>query len=95
MPRLSQQKSGSSSSYNYEMSDFWLINGAYFRIKNITLGYTLPKNLVKKANLSNVRVYTSVTDPLSLDSFPQGWDPESADNAYIARTFNFGVSIKF
>ena len=94
-PRLSQQKSGSSSSYNYEASDFWLFNGAYFRIKNITLGYTFPKAWMQKIRVSNLRVYASVTDPLSIDRFPQGWDPEAAKNAYIARTFNFGVSIKF
>ena len=94
-PRLSQQKSGSSNSYNYEASDFWLINGAYFRIKNITLGYTFPKKWVNKAKIDNLRLYVSVTDPVSIDGFPQGWDPEAAYNAYIARTFNFGVSIKF
>lgn len=94
-PRLSQQKSGSENSYNYEASDFWLFNGAYFRIKNITLGYTLPKRWVNKIKINNVRIYASVTDPISIDAFPQGWDPEAATNAYIARTFNFGVSIKF
>ena len=94
-PRLSQQKSGSSSSYNYEMSDYWLFNGQYFRLKNITLGYTLPKKWVEKIHISNVRVYASVSDLFSLDNYPEGWDPEAAYNSYIARTYNFGVNIKF
>lgn len=94
-PRLSQQKSGSTGSYNYENSDFWFIDGSYFRIKNITLGYTFPKAWMQKIHVNNLRVYASVSDPLSIDHFPQGWDPEAAKNAYIARTFNFGVSIKF
>ena len=50
---------------------------------------------VGKAKIDNLRLYVSVTDPVSIDGFPQGWDPEAAYNAYIARTFNFGVSIKF
>ncbi len=94
-PRLSQQKSGSDTAYNYEMSDFWFINGAYFRMKNITLGYTFPKAWMKKVKINNLRVYASVSDPFSIDNFPQGWDPEAATNAYIARTFNFGAQITF
>ena len=94
-PRLSQQKSGSSTSYNYEHSDFWFIKGSYFRIKNITLGYTFPKAMTQKIKINNLRVHFSVSDPFSFDHFPQGWDPEAASNAYIARTFSFGLSVRF
>ena len=41
-PRLSENNKGA----NYTMSDFWLINGAYFRMKKITLGYNVPANVV-------------------------------------------------
>ncbi len=94
-PRLSQQKSGSSNSYNYEMSDYWLFNGAYFRLKNVTIGYTFPQWIVDKLKIQKVRVFASVSDPLSISNYPQGWDPEAAYNAYIARTWNFGLTIKF
>ena len=38
-PRLSN----TSKSNNYAVSDFWMFEGSYFRLKNVTLGYTLPK----------------------------------------------------
>jgi hypothetical protein len=82
-------------SNNYKMSDFWLFNGAYFRMKNITLNYSIPTKLTEKVDINKVNVFASVTDPFSIDHFPQGWDPENSISAYIARTWNFGVSITF
>lgn len=80
---------------NYKMSDYWLIDGSYFRLKNITLGYTLPKKIVNRAQLSNVRLWASASDLFSIDNYPKGWDPETAINAYITRSFNFGIQVKF
>ena len=83
---------------NYQqMSDFWLINGAYFRLKNVTLSYTLPSKLTKKANIDKLRIWGSATDPFSIDNFPQGWDPESYSNpsAYMVRTFTLGLQVVF
>lgn len=91
-PRLSQV---GFKSNNYVMSDFWLFNGAYFRCKNITLGYSLPKKLVSKVALKNLRIYASVTDPFVFSHFPKGWDPEQAESTYIARTWNFGAIVSF
>ena len=42
----------------YAASTFWLFNGAYARIKNITLGYTIPQNITKKISLSKVPLPT-------------------------------------
>jgi TonB-linked SusC/RagA family outer membrane protein len=82
---------------NYKMSDYWLFDGGYFRLKNVTFGYTFPKKLVEKLELSSVRVFASVSDLFSIDNYPKGWDPESSTsgNSYIASTYNFGVAIKF
>lgn len=93
-PRLSQI---GADGINYVMSDFWLFNGYYFRLKNISLGYTLPKSATNWLQLSSVRVYTTASDLFSIDDFPKGWDPETSTsgNAYIAKTFNFGISVKF
>lgn len=91
-PRLSEF---SYEGNNYEMSDYWLFDGSYFRLKNVTLGYTFPNKVVDKLNVSNLRIYASVSDLFSIDNYPKGWDPEAGLNAYIARTWNFGVSIKF
>src|SRR5690606_6375509 len=91
-PRLSQLGYDGN---NYVMSDFWLIDGSYFRLKNLTLGYTLPASWTRTAKLQNVRVYASGNDLLSFDKFPKGWDPEASLSAYMARTWNFGVQVRF
>lgn len=85
------------ASNNGLVSDFWMINGGYFRCKNIQLGYSFPKNLIKKIPLSNLRVFASVSDPFCFHNYPQGWDPESTDtgSSYIARTWNFGLNVSF
>ncbi len=80
---------------NYVMSDFWLIDGGYFRLKNITLGYTLPQKIVNSAKLKNVRIYASVSDMFSINNYPKGWDPETKSTSYISKAFNFGLSVKF
>ncbi|MCK0131884.1 TonB-dependent receptor [Flavobacteriaceae bacterium F08102] len=90
-PRLSY----ASESANYATSDFWLMNGAYFRLKNLLLGYTIPTAISNQLKLKNIRVYCSMNDLFSIDNFPKGWDPESAYNSIINRTFNLGLSIKF
>lgn len=77
------------------MSDFWLMNGAYFRVKNINLSYTVPSEPLKKANIKGLRFYLNVDDPFCFDSYLKGWDPEQTTNSYIARTFTLGVDIKF
>lgn len=91
-PRLSQLAYDGN---NYEMSDFWLFDGSYFRLKNVTLGYTLPSNWSNSLKMSNLRVYASANDLFSIDKYPKGWDPEAGITAYIARTWNFGLQVRF
>lgn len=91
-PRLSQLAYDGN---NYKMSDFWLFDGSYFRLKNVTLGYSLPDRLNKRLKMSNMRIYAAVNDLFSYDKYPKGWDPEAGTTAYIARTWNFGVQIRF
>ena len=91
-PRLSYT---GAENNNYVNSDFWLINGAYLRLKNVTLGYTLPQSVINKMRLTNVRLYASATDLFSVHKFPKGWDPESSHSTYISSQFNFGISVKF
>lgn len=95
-PRLSA--SGASHTHNYRASDFWKRNGAYLRLKNVTLGYTLPTTLTRKINLQNVRLYFSASNLLTLTEFKY-LDPESpnAVTGYYPqqRTFAFGIDLTF
>ncbi len=59
----------------YLMSSAMVRDGSYFKIKQIQLGYSFPKALIKKIKLSNVRVYVSLDDFFTFTSYP-GFDPE-------------------
>ena len=81
---------------NYTTSSFWLFNGGYFRLKNVTIGYTFPEKWMSKARIKNLRVYASANDLFSIDKFPKGWDPEMGVSSYpITTSVLLGLSIKF
>ena len=63
-------------------SSYYLENGSYLRLNNITLGYTLPRNLVQKARINSVRVYGTLNNIHTFTSYT-GYDPEvsASDNA--------------
>ncbi|MHA4843522.1 SusC/RagA family TonB-linked outer membrane protein [Flavitalea antarctica] len=91
-PRLSTR----SISNNYEMSDFWLIDGSYFRIKNITLGYTIKAEKMKRTGIQSLRFYVSANDVFAKHNFPKYWDPESESASYpMVTTLMAGASIRF
>ncbi|GHS92561.1 SusC/RagA family TonB-linked outer membrane protein [Bacteroidia bacterium] len=91
-PRLTVTNPGS----NYTMSDFWMFDGSYFRLKNINVGYTVPKKLANKILLQNLRIYASASDLFCLSQYPHGWDPEMGASAYpITTSIVFGISVKF
>ncbi|MCK7556760.1 TonB-dependent receptor [Chitinophaga sedimenti] len=91
-PRFTNTSAGN----NYAMSDFWMFNGRYFRLKNISLGYNLPRTWTNKVHIQNLRVYGTVTDPVSLNKYPRGWDPEMGMLTYpITTGYVIGASVKF
>ena len=81
----------------YTGSDYWLFNGAYFRVKNITLGYTVPATLWKEKYIKGIRIYASVSDLPAISHYPKGWDPEvnSYYSDFISMSFTFGANVKF
>ncbi len=90
-PRLSWSSRGN----NYTMSDYWLFDGSYFRLKNITIGYTLPARLTQKVGMGKVRLYASGTDLFTINNYPKGWDPEVGNGYPITQSYVFGVSVNF
>ena len=72
----SKPRAGATDYDKYLMSDAVVYDGSYFKIKQIQLGYTLPKNLLKKVQIDNVRVYGSLEDFFTFTSYP-GFDPET------------------
>jgi TonB-linked SusC/RagA family outer membrane protein len=91
-PRLSQ-----TSFRNYDNSDFWLFNGGFLRIQNITLGYSLPVGVIEKIKLSRVRAYLSLRDFFTIErNFLEGWDPEAGNTSYpIMKSVIVGIQVQF
>lgn len=84
-----------SDNRNTRASDFWLQNKSYFKIRNIQLGYTLPKNIVAKASLEKIRVYGSLENFFTFTSY-DGLDPEVSGVTYPAmRQAVIGVNVSF
>jgi TonB-linked SusC/RagA family outer membrane protein len=78
LPRISA--TGAINNYNYFPSDWVKENGAYLRLKNLVIGYTLPAMLTQKARIQRLRVYFSGNDLWEHTKIRDGWDPEATRN---------------
>lgn len=86
--------SKANNSSNQRTQTRYLMNAAYLRIKNITLGYTLPKAWVNKVGLSSAKVYCSGENLFTFDHLPTGYDPERMTWGYpFYRTLSFGFNV--
>lgn len=89
---------------NWQSSDLYVTDGSYFRLKNIQLGYTLPKALTNKIFIDRLRVFVGAENLLTLTKYA-GFDPEISSGGTSlgvdygvypqSRTFNFGANISF
>lgn len=79
---------------NQRASTKYLQNGAYMRLKNITLAYTFPKALISKVSLSALKVFVSAENLGTISSLPKGYDPERLSWGYpFYRTLSFGLNV--
>ncbi len=106
IPRVSTLR----TNLNHRTSDLFLESGDFLRLKNVTLGYTLPTNIIEKMGLSRLRLYLSGQNVFTITGY-SGLDPElgltgDEDNPNLqqnvdfaqfpqARTFLLGVNIGF
>ncbi|MFA5229498.1 MAG: SusC/RagA family TonB-linked outer membrane protein, partial [Candidatus Paceibacterota bacterium] len=92
---------------NNRISDRYIEDGSYLRIKNITLGYTIPTHLTRKLLIENIRVYTNIQNLYTFTKYT-GYDPEigaSTSNANVygldngrypsPQNYTFGLNITF
>ncbi|MDR1681050.1 MAG: TonB-dependent receptor [Prevotellaceae bacterium] len=86
---------------NYFLSDFWIKSGAYLRVKNIVVGYTLPKKITQSLRLGKVRFYVSAQNLFTISNAYEGYDPEtwitSGSGSFypVMRTCTAGIDIQF
>lgn len=87
-------------SYNNHTSSFWLFDASYFRIKNITLSYSLPESVIGKVGLTGARLYITGENLITLrgDKRMKDFDPETAGGRGYnmgTKTITAGLSINF
>lgn len=88
---------------NWQSSDIYIFDGSYLRLKNITLGYTLPKSLTMKVRVERLRFFVSAENLLTFTKY-HGFDPEIASGGTSlgvdygvypqARTWTVGFNIQ-
>ena len=93
-PRLKSYTAFGAGDLSYNQTRY-LQNAAYLRCKNITLGYTLPKQLLQKIKLNNVRVYLSGENLFEFTPLCKNFDPELLDQSShpMQRTLSIGLNI--
>lgn len=104
-PNGSVPRAGATNMDKYQVSDALVYDGSFFKIKQIQLGYTFPKNLTSKVKISNLRLYGSLDNFFTFTKYP-GFDPEAAANSTSgmgvdkgsypsSKKVVFGVNIEF
>jgi len=78
-------------------SDFQIENASYLKLRNVQLGYTIPKNLQDKLHMSRAEIYVSGSELWTIKSSKfSSPDPENAGSFYpIPRSFTLGISVSF
>lgn len=92
---------------NDRISDRYVEDGSYIRLKNITLGYTFPSKLIKKFGINNLRLYANIQNLLTITGY-DGYDPEIGASTQSANVYgldygrypsptvySFGLNISF
>jgi TonB-linked SusC/RagA family outer membrane protein len=89
---------------NWQSSDLYITDGSYLRLKNIELGYTLPRSLTNKLMCDRLRIFVSAENLLTFTKYA-GYDPEISSGGISlgvdygvypqSRTFSIGFNIGF
>ena len=87
---------------NQQTQTRYLQNGAYVRLKNVQLGYTLPRNWTEKINISKLRLFTTAENLLTISKMSNIFDPEATGGAWangkiypLNKTISMGVNVTF
>lgn len=91
-PRLSY----GGSDNNQQASSYWLRDGRYIRLKNVDIGYTLPKEITTKYHINDIRIFLAGSNLITWSNFKL-WDPESAqprgEEYPLTRSITLGLSV--
>ena len=78
-------------------TSYWLRNGAYLRLKNLNIGYNLPKSILNPLGLTQAQVFMNATNLFCISDVTEFLDPEQEyyDSYPLMRTFSFGLNFTF
>lgn len=101
-PANNHYDTSSNATYRYKQPYSW-VDGTYFRLKSLEIGYKLPKSVISKIHLKSARVYLSGTNLLTFcDKLIKPWDPERNQSAWLGtsgspllKNYTIGVNINF
>ena len=97
-PRLASRGDTYYTGGNYGNNTYFLFSKDYIRLKNLEIGYTLPKNLLAKAGIGGLRVYVNGLNLLTFSKYGI-FDPENNVGSGVyypqSRVVNTGVSVTF
>ena len=88
-PNGSKPRAGANNMDKYATSSAMVYDGSYFKIKQIQLGYSLPKTLLKNVAINNLRLYVSLDDFFTITKYP-GFDPEVSTNDVVGMGIDKG-----
>ena len=90
------------SDKNEQCQTRYLMNAAYLRMKNLQIGYTIPRSITSKWYIQNLRVFFSAENLFTITDMPDQFDPELigtsayTSNGYpLSKTFSFGINLTF
>lgn len=81
-------RGGSHDNYR-AWSDIWIEDGSFVRLRNVTIGYSMPKHVINKLGLSKLRFYAAADNPLTLTKYT-GYDPEVGNDGLATRGLDRG-----
>lgn len=90
----------STGSNDIQTNSTWVFNAAYLRVRNISLGYTIPARVFEKTGVNGLRVYAAAQNLFTFDRLPEGIDPLVPNGANgnifpITRLISLGIDVKF
>ena len=101
-PKGTYPRPGSGSLVETQAHSMTLTNNSYFKIKNVTLGYTIPQKITQRASLNRVRLWASAKNMIILQKDKQGFDPETVNNLGemttsqpLNKLLTFGLNVEF
>ncbi len=96
LPRIYGYTSATAVGSNTRVSDKYLSDASYLRVKNVTLAYTFPKNWIDPYEMKALKLFIGVENLATFSSLPKGYDPETISWTYpLYRTISFGVNVTF